>query len=59
MSVDPYTGMTTVSGPASAGWVGLLMALAYFLAFSLWQLYRQGTTGQTIGKRVVHIVIQG
>ena len=52
-TTDPTTGVTTgasVSGIAVA--IALLLYVAGF-AFSLWQLYRQGTTGQTIGKRVV------
>jgi uncharacterized RDD family membrane protein YckC len=52
---DPNTGVTT---PATTSGVGLaIAAVAYIGAFGfqLWQLYRQGTTGQTIGKRVVGI----
>jgi uncharacterized RDD family membrane protein YckC len=52
---DPNTGTTT---PAKASGAGLGVAAVMYLgafAFSLWQLYRQGTTGQTIGKRVVGI----
>ncbi len=46
-----YTG-GGISG-AGAG----IVAVVYIgmLAFGLWQLYRQGTTGQTIGKKVVGI----
>ena len=52
---DPTTGVTTGGGISGAGVA--IIALAYIggFAFGLWQLYRQGTTGQTIGKRVVGI----
>lgn len=52
---DPNTGITT---PAKSSGAGLGVAAVMYLgafAFGLWQLYRQGTTGQTIGKRVVGI----
>ncbi len=50
-NTDTYTG-----GGISALGI-LLIVLLYLgaLAFELWQLYRQGTTGQTIGKKVVGI----
>ena len=45
-------GMATHSGAAAAlAVVGYL----YGIGFQLFQLYKQGTTGQTIGKRVVNI----
>ena len=52
---DPNTGVTT---PATTSGAGLGIAAVMYIGafgFSLWQLYRQGTTGQTIGKRVVGI----
>jgi uncharacterized RDD family membrane protein YckC len=42
-------------GPTSAGWAALWVTVGYCLIFQLWQLYQQGKTGQTIGKRVLHI----
>ena len=54
-TTDPETGLVTVSGPSSAGWASLAITAVLVFGFSLWQLYLQGTTGQTIGKRLVHI----
>jgi uncharacterized RDD family membrane protein YckC len=52
---DPDTGITTGGGPWAAGTaVALLLYLGAF-AFGLYQLYRLGTTGQTIGMKVVGI----
>lgn len=50
-NTDSYAG----GGISALGIV--LIALVYLgaLAFELWQLYKQGTTGQTIGKKVVGI----
>lgn len=52
---DPNTDTYTGGGISAIGI--LLIALVYLgaFAFELWQLYRQGTTGQTIGKKVVGI----
>jgi uncharacterized RDD family membrane protein YckC len=52
---DPTTGVTTGGGVSGAGLgIAAVLYLGAF-AFSLYQLYRQGTTGQTIGKKVVGI----
>lgn len=52
---DPDTGLTTGGGISAIG--AVIIALVYIgaFAFGLYQLYRQGTTGQTIGKKVVGI----
>lgn len=55
-AIDPNTGMTTATGPTPGFpilyWVGLLI----ILAIAVWNLgYRQGTTGQSVGKKVLGI----
>lgn len=52
---DPNTGMTTFNGPTSGGVAALVLAIVYFIGCGMWQLYRQGTTGQTLGKRALNI----
>jgi uncharacterized RDD family membrane protein YckC len=52
---DPDTGLVSRGGPSSIGVVVALLCYVGALAFLLFQLYRQGRTGQTIGKRVVGI----
>ena len=59
-SVKPATydgagNVVTLGGPTGTGIFTLLLCYAGVLAVSLWQLYRQGTTGQTIGKRAAGI----
>jgi uncharacterized RDD family membrane protein YckC len=54
ITVDPNTGAT--SGGVSGGAViALLVGIVYSLAVVLWNLHRQGTTGQSVGKSVLHI----
>ena len=50
---DPNTGLTTGGGASAAGVIVAVLVYLGALAFGLWQLYRQGTTGQTLGKKVV------
>lgn len=50
---DPTTGVITPGGASGAGLgIAAVLYLGAF-AFQLYQLYRQGTTGQTIGKKIV------
>lgn len=52
---DPNTDTTIGGGPSGAGVGVALLLYAGAFGFQLYQLYRQGTTGQTIGKKVVGI----
>ena len=52
---DATGNLVTLRGPTGAGIFTLLMCYAAAFAVSLWQLYRQGTTGQTLGKRIAGI----
>lgn len=54
-TTDAATGVTTTGGNTAVSGIALLIALAYGIGFELWQLYRQGTTGQTLGKRALSI----
>lgn len=52
---DPNTNTYSPGGQSVVGVAIALLLYAGVIAFSLYQLYRQGTTGQTIGKKVVGI----
>lgn len=52
---DPNTGLTTGASISPVGVVVAVLLYLGALAFGFYQLYRQGTTGQTIGKKVVGI----
>ncbi|HZU57263.1 MAG TPA: RDD family protein [Actinocrinis sp.] len=52
---DPNTETYTGGGISALGILLIVLLYLGALAFELWQLYRQGTTGQTIGKKVVGI----
>ena len=59
-SVKPATydasgNLVTLGGPTGTGVFILLLCYAGAFAVSLWQLYQQGTTGQTLGKKAVGI----
>lgn len=54
-TTDSCTGITTPGGATSVTWVMIFISLVYTISCELWQLYEQGTTGQTVGKRAVHI----
>ena len=54
VTVNPTTGAVSGGVPVSAVFALLIGAL-YGLVVGLWNLYRQGTTGRTVGKGVVHI----
>lgn len=59
-SVKPATyddtgNVVRLGGPTGTGIFTLLLCYAGVFAVSLWQLYRQGTTGQTLGKRAAGI----
>lgn len=52
---DPNTDTFSGGGVSPAGLVVVALVYLGALAFGLYQLYRQGTTGQTIGKKIVGI----
>ena len=52
---DPNTDSYVGGGISAIGIVLIVLLYLGAFAFELWQLYRQGTTGQTIGKKVVGI----
>jgi len=54
---DNQGNLLTSGGPTGTGIGVMLLCDLGAFAFSLWQLYRQGTTGQTIGKKTVGIRI--
>ena len=54
ITVDEATGATS-GGVSSGGLVALLIGGLYVLGVGLWNLYRQGSTGQSVGKSAVHI----
>ena len=59
-SVTPATygasgNVVNLGGPTGHGIFILLVCYAGVFAVSMWQLYRQGTTGQTLGKKAVGI----
>jgi uncharacterized RDD family membrane protein YckC len=54
-TTDPDTGVTVGGGPSGAGVAVALLFYVGAFVFQLYQLYRQGTTGQTLGKKIVGI----
>jgi uncharacterized RDD family membrane protein YckC len=52
---DASTDTVSGGGKPGAAIVALLIGLLYILVVGLWNLYRQGTTGQSVGKGVLHI----
>jgi uncharacterized RDD family membrane protein YckC len=54
ITTDPNTGLITGGVPGSAV-IALLIGGLYGLVVGLWNLYRQGRTGQSVGKGVLHI----
>jgi uncharacterized RDD family membrane protein YckC len=53
-TTDPYTGVTTstTSAPSPLYWITVLLVIGY----TIWNMYyRQGKTGQSIGKSVLGI----
>ena len=54
VTVDPNTGATSGGVPSGAV-IALLIGALYALVIGLWNLYKQGTTGQSVGKGVLHI----
>lgn len=52
---DADGNLVTLGGPTGTGVAVLLLCYLLAFVFNLWQLYRQGTTGQTIGKKTVGI----
>jgi uncharacterized RDD family membrane protein YckC len=52
---DPNTGLITDGGTSGAGVGVFLLLVVGGFVFFLYQLYRQGRTGQTIGMKVVGI----
>jgi len=61
-SIKPATynlkgNLVSLGGPTGTGVAVELLCDLVVFAFSLWQLYRQGTTGQTIGKKAIGIRI--
>ena len=55
LTVDPTTDAVTGGGPSSGAVIAVLIGGLYALGVGLWNLYRQGSTGQSVGKGVVHI----
>jgi uncharacterized RDD family membrane protein YckC len=54
---DTAGNLISLGGPTGTGVAVMLLCDLVVFAFSLWQLYRQGTTGQTIGKKALGIRI--
>ncbi|WP_372463286.1 RDD family protein [Actinospica acidithermotolerans] len=54
ITVDPTTG-TTSGGPSGGAVIALLLGMVYIIAIGLWNAHKQGTTGQSVGKGVMHI----
>jgi uncharacterized RDD family membrane protein YckC len=54
VTIDPTTGAVG-GGPSGAGVAAILIGALYALGIGLWNLYRAGTTGQSVGKKVVGI----
>lgn len=52
---DPNTDTYSGGGASGLGVALIIMLYVGMFAFQLYQLYRQGTTGQTIGKKIVGI----
>jgi uncharacterized RDD family membrane protein YckC len=52
---DPNTGMYTTSGGNGFGVVLMFFGFLIAVAGFLWLVHQEGTTGQTIGKRLVNI----
>ncbi|WP_169978363.1 RDD family protein [Microbispora sp. H10836] len=56
MEVDPETGQATMSGGGTGiALIVYLLAIVLGLGLGLWLKYKEGTTGQTVGKKVVGI----
>ncbi|MCD0450601.1 RDD family protein [Actinocorallia sp. API 0066] len=55
LEVDPTTGALTSTGGSAVGTLLILFGALLALAGGLWLIYQEGTTGQTIGKRLVNI----
>ncbi|MEV7295202.1 RDD family protein [Streptomyces microflavus] len=49
-----FAGIGGAMGDAAGGFI-VLIGLLLLIGLSLWQLYQEGTTGQTIGKKAVGI----
>ena len=56
-----FLGVGAVLGAISDALGALfgLVAFVAYAAFGFWQIYQEGTTGQTIGKRTQHIKLVG
>lgn len=55
MEVDPETGVITSTGGGGIGMIIYLLGFVVAIGLGLWLKYKEGTTGQTIGKKVVGI----
>ncbi|WP_405084662.1 RDD family protein [Microbispora sp. NBC_01389] len=55
LEVDPDTGQLTSTGGSGIGVVIYFLGLVVALGLTLWLKYREGTTGQTVGKKVLGI----
>jgi uncharacterized RDD family membrane protein YckC len=56
-TTDVY-GNSTITGESPVGWVLIVLAYVLAFAFSLWNyVFRQGKTGQTLGKKIVGISV--
>ncbi|XVQ88917.1 RDD family protein [Microbispora siamensis] len=55
IEVDPTTGEMTSSGGGGIGMIIYLLGFVVAIGLGLWLKYKEGTTGQTVGKKVVGI----
>ncbi|GAA4189804.1 RDD family protein [Microbispora amethystogenes] len=55
LQVDPNTGEVTSTGGGGIGVIIYLLGFVVAIGVTLWLKYQEGTTGQTVGKKVLGI----
>lgn len=55
LEMDPTTNQVTTTGGSGIGMIIYLLGFVVAIGLGLWLKYQEGTTGQTVGKKVLGI----